>query len=398
MDNTFAVHENTRKRRRWGCTCGCLVFLIGILFASVGLSIYIFQRNRPAAMDRSLTPTVSGFMDLRLNPADEGMNALFTQSLQALARQAASTTTTGTLQTQPPANIAQFSRIIGWLIQPDVFVYFQRGADGDREETLTVAQLRFVASWVLARVMLNAVTTSAPERDGDAEIFTIGAAEGPSASKVHVGLTKQTLFISNNAALVREAANAKADPYSDARGSEAFQRYTQELNLQEPPDGEDASVLLANEFNRLTDFFGWLERNTHQPGLKDQIIAMLSKQGITPQDIQAVKISVNMLTGDHAKATLSFYCLQSEKARKLTDVLRAVVTQINVTMAMEGEGGVKLKSDVKQEASAAVLLLDFTGLRGLLNDVLGPDGTAPAQTKPSRPASTQTNTTSPAQP
>ena len=395
MDKTFAVHENTRKRRRWGCTCGCLVFLIGILFGSVGLSIYIFQRNRPAAMDRWLTPTVSGFMDVRLNPADEGMNALFTQSLQALARQAAPPNTTGTLQSQPPANIAQFSRIIGWLIQPDVFVYFQRGADGDREETLTVAQLRFVASYVLARVMLNAVTTSSPQREGDAEIFTIGTSEGLSDAKVRVGLTKQALFISNNPTLVSEAANAKADPYSDARGSEAFQRYAQEMNLQEPPDGEDVAALLANEFNRLTDFFGWLERNTHQPGLKDQIVSMLSKQGISPQDIQAVKISVNMMTGDHAKATLSFYCLQSEKARKLTDVLRAVVTQINVSMAMEGEGGVKIKSDVKQEASAAVLMLDFTGLRELLNDVLGPDGAPPAEATRSPSSSPPTNTTAP---
>ncbi|PKO19760.1 hypothetical protein CVU37_01835 [candidate division BRC1 bacterium HGW-BRC1-1] len=395
MDNTFAVHENTRKRRRWGCTCGCLVFLIGIIFGSVGLSVYIFQRHRPAAMDRWLTPTVSGFMDLRLNPADAGMNALFTHSIQALARRAESASTTGTVQTQPAANIAQFSRILGWLIHPDVFVFFQRGADGDREETLTVAQLRFVASWVLARVMLNAVQTSTSEREGDAEIFTIGPGEGPSASQVRIGLTKKAIFISNNISLVREAVNAKADPYADARGSEAFQRYTQEMNLQEPPDGEDASILLANEFNRLTDFFAWLEKNTHQPGLKDQIIGLLSKQGISPQDIQAVKISANMLTGDHAKASLSFYCLQSEKARKLTDVLRAVVTQVNASMAMEGDDGIKLKSDVKQEASAAVLMLDLTGLSGLLSDVLGPDGATPPEPVSTSPDPTQT--TAPAQ-
>lgn len=373
MDKTFAVHESTRKRRRWGCACGCLVFVVGMLFGTVGLSVYMFQRNRPAPMDRWMTPSTSAFVDVRLNTADPGMGELFGHTLTTLAEAAAST---GQPAPSPEAakaraaRVAQFAKALAWLLQPDVFVYMQRNAQGDGEDVLAVAQLRYVASWVMARVMLNAMTGGVAERDGATEVFQLRGDDRQAVA--HFALTRQALMLSNSGVLVREAGRVRRDPSADARGSEALQRYMDELSLLQPPDGEDVAALLANEFNRLGDFLDWLEDQVGAPGLKGRIVDSLGKTGIAPGDVQAVKVSTNVLTADRARIAVSFYCLQSDTARRLTEVLRAVVTQITLADTAEGEhNALSVKSDVKQQGSAAVLTLEMSGIRGWLRAMLG---------------------------
>lgn len=371
MDKTFAVHESTRKRRRWGCTCGCLVFVIGLLFGTVGLSVYLFQRNRPAPMDRWMTPSTSAFVDVRLNTADPGMGELFRHTLTSLAEVGADRTASSPEAAQARvARVAQFGKALTWLLQPDVFVYMQRNAQGDGEDVLAVAQLRYVASWVMARVMLNAMTGGVAERDGATEVFQLrGDNRQPVA---HFALTRQALMLSNSGLLVREAGKVAKDPPADTRGSEALQRYIDELSLLQPPDGEDVAALLANEFNRLGDFLDWLEDQSGAPGLKGRIVDALGQAKITLGDVQAVKVSTNVLTADRAKVSISFYCLQSDTARRLTEVLRAVVTQITLADAADGgQAGVSVKSDVKQQGSAAVLMLELGGLKGWLGATIG---------------------------
>ena len=43
MDDTFTTHEATKRKRRWGCTCGCLIFLLVLFFGAVGMMYYALR-------------------------------------------------------------------------------------------------------------------------------------------------------------------------------------------------------------------------------------------------------------------------------------------------------------------------------------------------------------------
>src|SRR5690606_10186270 len=74
MSYDFPAHESTRKRRRWGCTCGCVILLI---FMAIGGTMLFYLGLKPheefprfALIDGN----VDGFGVVRLKEEDKGVS------------------------------------------------------------------------------------------------------------------------------------------------------------------------------------------------------------------------------------------------------------------------------------------------------------------------------------
>ncbi len=374
MDNAFPVHESTRKRRRWGCACGCAIFLIGLVFGAVGLSIYLFQKNRPAPAERWMTATTTALAVVRLDPGDSGLADMLRQAENAAQQAATAAGNAAPASAVTPARIAAFGRSAQFLLFPDVFLYLSRDAAAGRENVLGAAQLRYRVSWLLARVFLNAASGRTPTRVGNAELFAIQA-PGSDKPSAFFALTPSALLFSEREEPVRKAAAAVKDPPADEQGSEGLQRYTEEMNLRQPPEGEDLGILAANDTDRFGSALKWVEDRTGATGLRERLVRALAAQRVQLTDIQAARVSCDIASADRAKVTVSLHFQQADTAKKAADALRAALAAL---VSSGGEGGLGRKVEVRAQGSAAVVTFEITGLKAWMRDTLTTGGTSAA--------------------
>src|SRR5262245_23366918 len=72
--DSLPTHESTRKRRRWGCTCGCLFVLIILLMGGMLGTYFLIRQTRPAPRFAFLNSQTSGYGVMRINSADPGVS------------------------------------------------------------------------------------------------------------------------------------------------------------------------------------------------------------------------------------------------------------------------------------------------------------------------------------
>jgi hypothetical protein len=373
MDNTFAVHESTRKRRRWGCTCGCLIFVVGLLFGGIGLGIYLFRGVRPVPMDRYLEPGTTGFVVLRVSTEDAGIADMLRYGA-TLAKQQQGTKPASAAEPAIPARLAEavgLARTFGVLIHPDVYFYLARDPAAARENFIGVVQLRYVGSWFLARIFLNTLSGRTPQRDGSMELFTTPA-EGDSKPGGYFALTQQAVVFGNREDAVVRAAKTEKPAASNERGTEAFQRYLDDLNLRAPEEGEDVAALVVADSDR----FASLVKSAGQflgSGAAEQLERALKAKSMTLADIQALRLSANVESADRVKVTVAGYCNTGAEADKLSQALKAVLVR---PQGAEETQGVAQKTEVRQQGSSALATVDLTGLKGWIKTVLLPGAAA----------------------
>ena len=80
MSYDFPAHESTRKRRRWGCTCGCVILLVLLAVAATGLFVIGLKSHQPFPRYAMMDQETDGFGVIRLSPDDQGVQE-FTQFL-----------------------------------------------------------------------------------------------------------------------------------------------------------------------------------------------------------------------------------------------------------------------------------------------------------------------------
>lgn len=368
MDSTFPAHETTRKRRRWGCTCGCLVFLVGILAAIIAASYYALRPTPSQSRERWMSVSNDGFGILRLDPEDPGVGGIMRFFTQQLEKQGGAKLPEEQRKALS-AGLSLLRQFSSYFVQSDVYLYFSYVPTAQAGENwVGVVQLRRLLTYLAAKSLLDQERRPKAEYWGGAQLFRLQG-EGET-TRALIALSREALVMSNDAQSLREALEQpqKPSPTAEQRMQrERLNEYIETFNLEKPETGEDLSAVLLNDRNQLEGYLDWVERSLGMQGLRERLERLFASQKAKLSDIQALRIGVDVASADKAKFQFGFACRQPEIARKLVPVMREVVTQ---ALSATKNSMIKRDANVRLEGSLVILTVEMSGLKVLLEQAL----------------------------
>jgi hypothetical protein len=377
MNESFLQHEATRKRRRWGCACGCAIVLLVLIFGTVGLFIYLLRPYAERPRDLWLDRSVVAYGLVRLNPDDAGVAAVLTRSIRALNEWIASQSPD---KPPPPQTVTadavrMFSTV---LVHQNVHLFVNRDDRSGTTSAVLVAQLRNGFASTITRLFFRSVASGADapagqktllvERSRGMIVLSAMRPTGEPAAPAMAYAARAVILGSDGEGVRRAAAAALADK-PGGRVSDRLQAQLDLLDTDRPPPGEDVTVVVSNDTGAFDDLLKWLAKWLEQPDLPTEVERLMSGQGLSLADITAARVGLDLASADAMRIELALYCSTAEISKKVALILREMAAR--VMPAPQTDSPIKTKTDVKQRGSAAVLVLDLSGIERTLGGLFG---------------------------
>ena len=361
MNRPDTVQESTRKRRRWGCTCGCLFVFVCVAIVLTGLAIYAFREQQPSPKERWLTPSLVGFAVLRVNPDDSGITDMIRHQFKLIEeKEGPGMTERDRKNLHALAGAVQ--QFVTTFVHRDVFLFVYAEDRVQQPQWLCVMQFRRLASYLLVRAMIDSTGQPPSEKTGNATLYVSGSKEGGGASAL--GISRKTMMFASSAELLKKAMAPTAGKGTIALPPDNVMQYIDELQVEQPPEGEDIAGVALTKL---------MAEATKTEDIEQQLSEALKQARMSLSDVLAMSVTGDIASADKAKVSFGFHCRQPELARKLTEILkRQVVPQIDASRSSGST--VSAKADAHQTNSRAVLSVEFGGLKSI--------GKQPAEAKP----------------
>lgn len=361
--DAFPAHESTRKRRRWGCTCGCLFLLIGLLFIGSLFTYYSFRSNRPYQRYALMDPNVNGFGVLRLDSSDQGiseMTRIFFKRVEEAQKAGLSET-----DAKIVSSFIKVSRnFVTSFVQSESPIYLSYNPDAGTEAYTAVLPLKNRLSVILLRQFLKSNVSTPISREGEVDIYRLG----PTEEALRMGVAPGEVLLSNSEDMFKRSLEYRAQPRRSADPSERLQRFIEELSLDQPPGGEDLAIALVNEPGRLQNLLQSLEKQVGATGLTEAIEGALAAQKVKLDDVSGLKASVDLASADRLTAEVTVFVRQADIASRFAIVLKEALQRLH---SPEGSP-LKVKTDVRTRGSATLVTVELDNLRTWLNAILPP--------------------------
>lgn len=381
--DAFPAFETTRKRRRWGCTCGCVFFVVVLLLATLVGTYYTFRQNPPVARDAMMDSSVNGFGVVRLNPRDPGTGEL----LRFIFRRVEQNQKVGLPESDAKV-VAGFLKVlrqfITTLVHSECPVYLAYDPASRKEAMVSVLPLKNQLSRILLHQFLTKQVSPPVEVRDQVEIYAVHSPTEPT-SETLVALAPTSLLYGNDAAMLERSLEYRAEPNRDGEPSERLQQYLDELALDQPPEGEDGTIVLVSEEGRLTRLLESFEERLGVSGLVERLEGGLAAQRTSMADVLALKGTLDLLSVDKARGDITLYFRQSDVANRFASVIKQALGHVTGERA---DGSIQLSAEVRTRGTALVIDWQLSGLKAWLERVIPVAEVPASETMPDSSPST----------
>lgn len=359
MSYDFPAHESTRKRRRWGCTCGCVMLLILLIVAGVAVSVIAFKPGKQFQRYDLVDGETDGFGILRINPEDDGVQE-FSRFVVKRLKDAAKAAGNQSPQAQAFSAVSKFSsNLLPTLFQPESMIYATYSPATADENILVVAPLKNRFVWVsLGPLLENGLGVTPTTKDGLAQLYPLGT--GDHGSTKVLALDPDSLMISDNEPLLRKSLEYARKPEREAVPSEQLQFLIDQLSLDSPPAGEDLAIAMVNEESRITNLIFAFEDMVGISGISDRIAGALAAQKLSFSDISGIKFTADLVSDDQINAQLTLYCPNPDTANRLAKAFETALPHLS---GGESRHGFKLIGKATGRGATTVVALELNGLK-----------------------------------
>lgn len=373
MSYDFPAHESTRKRRRWGCTCGCVMLLILLIVAGAAVSVIAFKPGKQFQRYALVDGQTNGFGILRINPEDEGVQDF---SRFVLKRMQAAAKAEGAQSPQAKAlsTVSKFSsNLLPQLFQQESMIYASYNPATADENILIATPLKNRFVWFsLGPLLENSLGIHPTAKDGLAQLYPLGAGDG-GTSRV-LSLDPDSLMITDHEPLLRKSLEYARNPEREAVPSEELQFLIDQLSLDSPPAGEDLAMAMVNEESRITNLIFAFEDMIGISGISDRIAGALAAQKLSFSDISGIKLTADLVSEDQINAQLTLYCPNPDTANRLAKAFDAALPHLS---GNESPHGFKLIGKATGRGATTVVALELNGLKTWVERLI-PVAAAPA--------------------
>lgn len=367
MSYDFPAHESTRKRRRWGCTCGCVVILIILALGSIGVSYFGLKSNPPFTRYAMMDNSVDGFGVLRLNAEDQGVSEFtnfVAKRLEKSQKQASDPSRAKAIGLLTKI----FKNVLTKLFQAETMIYTNYHPETADENVLAAIPLNNLFSRGIIETYIQSNVAPKPDTThGPAAVYSMAAPANSSSTGTLISIDNNKLVVSDNQALLFKSLDYAADANHNVQPAPDLDRLINELNLDEPTPGEDLSVALVNEESRITNMISVFEQWIGLSGLSDRVGAALASQKLTFADITGMKLTADLASADLLKGELTLYCPQRETATRLAKVLQDALPSVT---GKNERTPFELKGTASAREALVVVSLELSGLKAWIEKLI----------------------------
>ncbi len=360
MSYDFPAHESTRKRRRWGCTCGCVMLLVVLIIAG-GLLSYVGLRphadySRYALMDGE----VDGFGVLRINAEDEGVNAFSNFFLNRLETAYRSNPEDATKAKTLDAINKVSKNVMAHFFQGESMIYATYNPVTADENILISVPLENRMASLPLRVFLQEVAGLQPSgSEGAGRLYPLGTGESNGTTHV-LALTPSEMMISDDEPLLRKSVGYARESNRVAVPADNLQWFIDQLSLDNPPEGEDLAFALVNEESRIINLILTFEDVVGITGIADRIGSALATADLSLSDLSGLKLTADLSSADELKGQLTLYCPDATMATRLAQVFTASLPHITGNTSRHG---FTLEATAAARGRTTVINMQLTGLK-----------------------------------
>ncbi len=359
-----SVEENTLHQRRWGCTCGCLAFIVAVIFGTLAVFYFALKPYPEIRPGRWIHAKTVGFGVLRLTTADAGLSDFFTflsteleqkwgQKLKDNERRALRSALV--LARQSP----------DWMVRPSIYVFVEKDSPAQGEQSaVVITQFRHFFGYLLGRSLLLSLGLQ-PEAVSPTQLtFRFGKEEKSPGS--WLVLTHQLLVWSSQE--VRADVPDLTQSHSlGGAPSDTFMTYYGELNAEKPEPGEDLAFVLVNEGERLTRALGTTLETLGGREIRERVEQALAQHGVSLAEVNAVRLSADLTSADRVKARAWFYADQPATIKKLGDAAK-ILEGLSTPPGSKSVAGVRVESRASRNSVA--LNVEAWGLRQVIQAMM----------------------------
>lgn len=369
--DAFPAHESTRKRRRWGCTCGCLMVLIILL---VGGSLVFYLGMKPFSEPPRyalIDETVNGYGVFRYNPDDNGVKELTSSVFQHFQE-----SEKAELSENNEKILSKFTKysqyFVNNFIHKDTTVLFKYDEEMADEHVVVAIPLKNR----LAGVMQGSLFTKNFKMKETSKVdgATIYSFDEDGTSKSLLALSARNLMYSDNAPFLTEILKHSEEKDRTAEASSKLQTYIDELGLDQPPQGEDFAIAFVNAPSRILNLILAFEDWVGVSGIADNISATMAANQVSFDNIAGLKLTGDLTSADKLKLEITLYCHQAEMAVRLANVLKQSLPSL--TKAAD-QTSLAIKADSRTRGNSVLVSVDISGIQKLLNKAMPATVTEP---------------------
>ncbi|MCX7624732.1 MAG: hypothetical protein N2Z21_00735 [Candidatus Sumerlaeaceae bacterium] len=355
-----SVEETAHRQRRWGCTCGCLAFLVALIVGSLAIAYFALRPYPLVRPDRWLTSSTVGFGLCRFSSADSGTSDLINYFARRIQEKLGH-------DLQPRDQQALHSAITlarqstDWIIYPSTFLYLERPRDQEtKPHFAVVAQFRHFFGYLLFRMAVQSLGLSPQSQTPTELVFRLGGNEKEAALILVLAHTK--FVVSDDAATAESFSRpekAKGTP------SERFMTYYGELNTDKAKAEEDLCFALVNENNAIGSFLEYLLATWKQQKTWQRIQDALAKHNVAFSDIQGVVVSLDIVSSDRLKCVAQFFVEQPTVLKRLGEAAKLLEGLTPPSAASTSGFAAKIETHLAR--NYVQVTVDCSGLRNIIN-------------------------------
>ncbi len=304
------TQEATNTRRRWGCTCGCVIILGSLLLAAGIIFAISLKTTKPVPREQMAAPNTALYGEVHLGIEDSGMGEVMRTIVGVKAPQVVH------LLNQD---------VTGKFIIPQGTVIVDETTEGQWSAFGVIQPANAFTRYVI-REALGAVAKNNKEavlRDTDgAQILSMDNGKWGAA----IG-KKSLVFGPDNQRLV-DLANGTAAEDMSSTGvastlfSSEMQKTLKQLDTERPAATEDATIVMGNRAGRGASLLKWVEEEADYPGLQQDMLRDFAANGVSPDNIEWLRLGVDIQTADRTIFELTAACPETTQAEAIANVLK----------------------------------------------------------------------------
>jgi len=358
-----SVEENTHRQRRWGCTCGCLSFLLALTLTTLAFTYFALKPYPLASPARWLRPQTRGFGVLRLSTADTGFADLFSFLANQVEEKVGKTLNENERRALRSAMLLA-RQSPDWIFYPPIYVYIENEEKSSELKFVLIGQFRHFFGYLLCRSFIQSLEIRPTQENAYLSLYRFGAKKDKET--IDLALAPQNLLVSNSEALIKFVAGQE-DKTSPMSPSERFMTYYGELHTDRPEPGEDLAFILTNENNIISSFFETLFASLQQKQVWERIRETLAKHSVDPADFLALKVSCDLKSSDHVVCTSTFYFERPDALQRFADAAK-LLEGLGVTPQAK-QAGIAIKIESRKGRDSVTITVDVTGLRRIISEI-----------------------------
>lgn len=369
------VHESVRRNRRWGCACGCLVFLFIIVFGVLGGTWWVLRPQPSISRELLIEPGTVGHGVVRLTSEDTGVRDMISFILRLVEDRAKNDAISSQQAQQAVGPLSVLRSFLTALLHAEATITMVRGTATETNPTgldsLFTLQTRNHLGTLIAQSILGGITNMNRERIGTGVVLTPSQSpDNAETSGTSLGWRGNLILISNRPQSIRQTIERVEQNRIERKVSE-LEDLLDQIQFNNPPEDQDLAFAVTMSPGLLRKIVQQVLASLKDPQSVQTMLEMdraLTAANLNWDDARGLTVTGDVVNADSVKLELRLLLANPDVARKALAALQQLIPENPATTS---PSQLQARRELRTTGSILSLQLQLTNIRNVIRTYMG---------------------------